>query len=40
MNCPNCKGYKTMIMPDGKEHKCDLCHGSGEITNKRYEELF
>lgn len=29
-NCPSCKGWKRMIMPDGKEYDCDMCKGSGE----------
>lgn len=35
MNCPNCKGYKTFIMPKSvtgkpdKEVVCDMCNGTG-----------
>ncbi len=31
MRCPSCKGYKSMIMPDGRDLECDMCHGKGEV---------
>jgi len=30
MRCQSCKGYKSMIMPNGKDVTCDLCNGTGE----------